>query len=224
MLVSIPDRKLAVLEDGRVLKVFPVAVGADDSPSPDGEFQIINRLTNPTYYHPGTVIPAGPANPLGSRWIGLSLKGYGIHGTNAPRSIGKAASHGCIRMAKRDLEQFFEMVRVGDTVVIRAEADEQTAQIFGATETVVAAGADGFNDCSRRTVSESRTTGLRTSDTREENANARRNDSNGGGSRALLLDHVRAAAGGIHFRRTVPPAASDAAQCDPAASARRSFR
>ena len=138
VLVSIPDRKLAVLEDGRVLKVFPVAVGADDSPSPDGEFQIINRLSNPTYYHPGKVIPAGPDNPLGSRWIGLNLKGYGIHGTNAPRSIGKAASHGCIRMAKRDLEQLFEMVRVGDTVAIRAEADEQTAQIFGSTETVVA--------------------------------------------------------------------------------------
>jgi lipoprotein-anchoring transpeptidase ErfK/SrfK len=138
VLVSIPDRKLAVLEDGRVLKVFPVAVGAEDSPSPDGEFQIINRLSNPTYYHPGKVIPAGPANPLGSRWIGLSLKGYGIHGTNAPRSIGKAASHGCIRMAKRDLEQLFDLVRVGDTVVIRAEADAQTAQIFGSTETVVA--------------------------------------------------------------------------------------
>jgi lipoprotein-anchoring transpeptidase ErfK/SrfK len=138
VLVSIPDRKLAVLEDGRELRVFPVAVGADNSPSPDGEFQIINRLSNPTYYHPGKVIPAGPANPLGSRWIGLSLKGYGIHGTNAPRSIGKAASHGCIRMAKRDLEQFFEMVRVGDTVVIRAEADAQTAQIFGSRETVVA--------------------------------------------------------------------------------------
>ena len=138
VLVSIPDRKLAVLEDGRVLRVFPVAVGASDSPSPDGEFQIINRLSNPTYYHPGKVIPAGPANPLGSRWIGLNLKGYGIHGTNAPRSIGKAASHGCVRMAKRDLEQLFGMVRVGDTVVIRAQADAQTAQIFGSTETVVA--------------------------------------------------------------------------------------
>jgi lipoprotein-anchoring transpeptidase ErfK/SrfK len=138
VLVSIPDRQLAVLEDGRVLKVFPVAVGATDSPSPAGEFQIVNRLANPAYYHKGTVIPAGPANPLGSRWMGLSLKGYGIHGTNAPRSIGKAASHGCIRMAKRDLEQLFGMVRVGDTVVIRAEADAKTAQIFSPTETVVA--------------------------------------------------------------------------------------
>jgi lipoprotein-anchoring transpeptidase ErfK/SrfK len=138
VLVSIPDRKLAVLEDGQLLKVFPVAVGAEESPSPAGEFQIINRLTNPTYYHKGTVIPAGPANPLGSRWMGLNLKGFGIHGTNAPRSIGKAASHGCIRMAKRDLEQLFDLLHVGDTVVIRAEADQQTAQIFGTGETVVA--------------------------------------------------------------------------------------
>lgn len=138
VLVSIPDRKLAVMENGRVLRVFPVAVGASDSPSPAGEFQIINRLTDPTYYHKGTVIPAGPANPLGTRWMGLSLKGYGIHGTNVQRSIGKPASHGCIRMAKRDLEQLFDMVRAGDTVVIRAEADAQTAQIFGSSETVVA--------------------------------------------------------------------------------------
>ncbi len=138
VLVSIPDRKLAVLENGEVLKVFPVAVGAADTPSPEGEFRIINRLSNPTYYHPHTVIPAGPDNPLGTRWIGLDRKGYGIHGTNVPRSIGKAASHGCIRMAKRDLEQLFEIVSVGDMVVIRAAADAQTAQIFGTTETVVA--------------------------------------------------------------------------------------
>ncbi len=138
ILVSLPDRKLAVLEDGRVLKIFPVAVGAADSPSPTGEFRIINRITNPTYYHPGTVIPAGPANPLGSRWMGLNRKGYGIHGTNVPRSIGTASSHGCIRMARRDLEQLFGMVRVGDTVVIRDEADEQTAQVFAPTAIVIA--------------------------------------------------------------------------------------
>ena len=58
VLVSISDRKLAVLENGRVIRTFPVSVGAADSPSPTGEFQIVNRLTNPTYYHPGTVIPA----------------------------------------------------------------------------------------------------------------------------------------------------------------------
>ncbi len=131
VLVSISDRKLAVLENGRVIRTFPVSVGAADSPSPTGEFQIVNRLTNPTYYHPGTVIPAGNDNPIGPRWIGLSQKGFGIHGTNQPRSIGHAASHGCIRLNNRDIVQFFQMVSIGDTVSIRNERDEQIAQIFG---------------------------------------------------------------------------------------------
>src|SRR3954469_20246250 len=98
VLVSIPDRQLALIEDGRVLKIYSVAVGADVSPSPEGDFTVVTRLENPTYYKPGTVIPAGKDNPLGTRWMGLSKKGFGIHGTNLPASIGKAASHGCIRM------------------------------------------------------------------------------------------------------------------------------
>jgi L,D-transpeptidase ErfK/SrfK len=131
VLVSISDRKLAVLENGKVIHTFPVSVGAAVSPSPTGEFQIVNRLDNPTYYHPGTVIPAGSDSPIGPRWIGLNQKGFGIHGTNQPRSIGHAASHGCIRMRNRDIVQFFQMVSVGDTVSIRNERDEQIAQIFG---------------------------------------------------------------------------------------------
>ncbi|MFB3813044.1 MAG: L,D-transpeptidase [Terriglobales bacterium] len=93
----IPDRKLALLEDGQVKKVYPVAVGARRTPSPTGEFKVVNRLVRPTYYCPGQVVPPGAENPLGTRWIGLNQKGYGIHGTNAPKSIGMAASHGCIR-------------------------------------------------------------------------------------------------------------------------------
>ncbi len=141
-MVSIPDRKLAVLEDGNVIRTFPVAVGASVSPSPTGGFQIIRRVANPTYYHSGVVIPPGPDNPVGTRWVGLNQKGYGIHGTNEPGSVGKARSHGCIRMRNRDMEQFFRMVSVGDTVEIRAERDDEIAQIFGgevdATATTVA--------------------------------------------------------------------------------------
>ncbi len=136
VLVSIPDRKLAVLEDGQVLATFPVAVGAAISPSPTGEFQIVSRISHPTYYHPGKVIPSGKDNPLGTRWIGLSQQGYGIHGTNAPRSIGHAASHGCIRMRNRDVEQLFTMLQVGDAVRIREERDEEMAQVFGDDEEV----------------------------------------------------------------------------------------
>lgn len=141
VIVSIPDRKLALLEDGRVLKIYTIAVGAEVSPSPDGEFKIVNRLEKPTYYHTGKVIPAGPSNPLGTRWIGLNQPHYGIHGTNVPSSIGKAASHGCIRMGKKDLEELFSLVSVGDSVAIRAELDEQTAAIFGNTSNTVLAQA-----------------------------------------------------------------------------------
>lgn len=141
IVVSIPDRKLAVLENGAILRIFPVAVGAAVSPSPVGQFEIVSRLANPTYYHAGVVVPPGSGNPIGPRWIGLDRKGYGIHGTNQPRSIGHAASHGCIRLRNQQIEQLYEMVRVGDTVEIRAERDEQTAQIFG-QGTMVASAAN----------------------------------------------------------------------------------
>lgn len=119
IIVSLPDKQLALLEDGKVLKTYSIAVGAEVSRSPEGEFTIINRLEKPTYYAPGKVIGPGRDNPLGTRWMGLSKKGYGIHGTNMPKSIGKAASHGCIRMRQRDLEELFAMVRVGDKVQLR---------------------------------------------------------------------------------------------------------
>jgi len=138
VLVSIPDRKLAVLEGDQVIATFSVAVGASVSPSPAGEFEIVTRVSNPTYYHAGKVIPTGKDNPLGTRWVGLSQKGYGIHGTNAPRSIGHAASHGCIRLRNRDMERLFTLLRVGDKVVIRAERDDQVAQVFGDDDREVA--------------------------------------------------------------------------------------
>ena len=131
VLVSIPDRKLAVLDAGTLIATFPVAVGAAKSPSPTGEFAIVNRVANPTYYHSGKVIPTGKDNPLGTRWIGLSQKGYGLHGTNVPASVGHAASHGCIRLRNRDAEKLFAMLQVGDVVQIRGERDEQLAQVFG---------------------------------------------------------------------------------------------
>lgn len=132
IVISIQDRKLALVENGSVLKTYDVAVGAEVSSSPEGSFHVVNRLTSPTYYHRGNVIPAGKDNPLGTRWMGLSTKGFGIHGTNQPKSIGHAASHGCIRMAKKDLEELFELVRVGDAVEIRGTRDELVGSVFGA--------------------------------------------------------------------------------------------
>lgn len=131
IVVSLEDRRLALVEDGTVKKVYHVAVGKETSPSPTGTFTVVARVENPTYYHEGQVIPPGPGNPVGTRWIGLDRKGYGIHGTNAPRSIGRAASHGCIRMRQHDLEELFATVRGGDQVEIIGERNEETAALFG---------------------------------------------------------------------------------------------
>lgn len=133
VLVSIPDRKLAVLENGKALAYFPVAVGAAVSPSPIGQFLIVSRVANPTYYHEGAVMATGKNNPVGTRWMGLNVKGYGIHGTNSPRSIGHATSHGCIRLRNRDVEKLYAMLRVGDLVEIRGERDPEIVHVFGDT-------------------------------------------------------------------------------------------
>ena len=142
VVVSIPHRKLALIEDGQTRKIYLVAVGAPQSPSPTGSFEVRTRLVKPTYYHPGSVIPPGDANPLGTRWIGLNTKGYGIHGTNLESSIGKAASHGCIRMHRNDLEELFTTVHVGDEVEIRAVDDSEIASIFGDVQETESAAVD----------------------------------------------------------------------------------
>jgi lipoprotein-anchoring transpeptidase ErfK/SrfK len=121
VVVNLPDRTLWLIENGEVVRVFPVAVGAPHTPTPVGTFTIANRIPNPTYYRPGKVIAPGPANPLGTRWMGLDLKGYGIHGTDEPQSIGHARSHGCIRLRNDDVEQLFELVQAGDIVELRNE-------------------------------------------------------------------------------------------------------
>jgi lipoprotein-anchoring transpeptidase ErfK/SrfK len=140
IVVSIPDRKLAVMEDDRVVRVFETAVGAPKSPSPTGSYKIVNSLEDPTWYSKGKVVGPGKCNPLGTRWLGLSLKGYGIHGTNVPSSIGRNASHGCIRMRNHDVEELSKMVAVGDAVELHGERNAEVARIFGTPVLVANAG------------------------------------------------------------------------------------
>jgi lipoprotein-anchoring transpeptidase ErfK/SrfK len=130
IVVSIPDRKLALIENDQVVIIYPVAVGAPVSPSPVGTFSIVNRVSNPTYYRPGVVVGPGTGNPVGTRWIGLSAKGFGIHGTANPGSIGHAKSHGCIRLRNQDVERLFERVRPGDVVELHGERTPELAELF----------------------------------------------------------------------------------------------
>src|ERR1019366_5029777 len=140
IVVSIADRKLAVLEGDRTVRIFETAVGAPKSPSPTGVYQIVNRIVDPTWYTKGKIVPPGKCNPLGTRWLGLSRKGYGIHGTNRPDSIGRNASHGCIRMRNREVEELFKMVAVGEKVELYDERSPELARVFGAPSVAATAG------------------------------------------------------------------------------------
>lgn len=144
IVISIPDRKLALIENAKVVKIYDTAVGAPASPTPAGTYTIARRIPNPTWYGPaGQVVGPGKGNPVGTRWMGLSRKGYGIHGTNNPKSIGKRASHGCIRMRNRDVEDLFERVAVGDVVELRGVRDAEVTQVFGSSHPAVTATAAG---------------------------------------------------------------------------------
>jgi lipoprotein-anchoring transpeptidase ErfK/SrfK len=112
--------------DNSVWRVFSVATGQAIYPTPAGRFSIVVKWINPTWYPPTqdawaaglSPVPPGPGNPLGTRWMGLSAPGIGIHGTDEPSSIGWNASHGCIRMQVADSEWLFSRVRIGTTVFI----------------------------------------------------------------------------------------------------------
>ena len=115
------------LYDGtRLVRTFRVATGQAIYPTPAGVWRIMNKQRDPWWYPPVyddwakglKPVPPGPSNPLGTRWMGLDAAGVGIHGTDAPTSIGYSASHGCIRMQVPDAEWLFEHVRVGTPVVI----------------------------------------------------------------------------------------------------------
>jgi lipoprotein-anchoring transpeptidase ErfK/SrfK len=115
------------LYDGRrLVRTFRVATGQAIYPTPAGIWHIVDKQRNPWWYPPTyddwakglKPVPPGPSNPLGTRWMGLDAAGVGIHGTDAPASIGYSASHGCIRMQVPEAEWLFEHVRVGTPVVI----------------------------------------------------------------------------------------------------------
>ena len=102
-----------------VIKTYKVATGANNC-TPVGTFNITTKLVDPVWYKPGgaAVPPGSPENILGTRWIGLSKEGYGIHGTNDPSSLGKQATAGCVRMLNSDVEELYSILPEGTEVTI----------------------------------------------------------------------------------------------------------
>jgi lipoprotein-anchoring transpeptidase ErfK/SrfK len=116
---------LYVYRGMRYVRRFGVATGQSRYPTPLGRFRVVVKWKNPWWYPPDSdwaegqePVPPGPGNPLGTRWMGISSPGVGIHGTPEPGSIGYSVSHGCIRMRISDAEWLFDRVAVGTTVFI----------------------------------------------------------------------------------------------------------
>lgn len=119
LLLNIPARNLEVYKNGKLLKEFSVAVGKPSTPTPQGEFVIARKIKDPTWYPEGQEpVPPGPDNPLGPYWLGLNIKGYGIHGNNNPFSIGYWVSNGCVRLKNEEIEYLFENLPIGTPVEI----------------------------------------------------------------------------------------------------------
>lgn len=137
IILNLASRLLTLYEGTEKVRIYPVAVGAPETPSPVGEFSISEKEVNPSWTDPKTkiTVPSGPSNPLGYRWLGL-YGNYGIHGTNAPWSIGCSVSHGCIRMYEEDVEELFESAPMGTPVeiiydrVIMEEAPDHTVSYY----------------------------------------------------------------------------------------------
>ena len=127
IVLNLPERGLYFFRNGAFDRFVPVSIGDENGfPTPTGQFHVIERIPNPTWYPPawakekGPVGP-GPDNPLGQHWIGLSLPRTGIHGTNQPLNVGNSVTHGCIRAYPEMVAALFQDVKVGWPVRLEYE-------------------------------------------------------------------------------------------------------
>jgi L,D-transpeptidase ErfK/SrfK len=132
ILINIPQRMLFYFRNSQLLQSYPVGLGRPDWPTPTGRFKIISKEENPVWDVPKSIqeemrregkvvqerVPPCPENPLGKHWMGLSIPGYGIHGTVAPTSIYQFRTHGCIRLHPDDIAGLFAEVTAGSSGLI----------------------------------------------------------------------------------------------------------
>jgi lipoprotein-anchoring transpeptidase ErfK/SrfK len=123
LVIKLSERRVYLYQNETLLNSYPIAVGKDGWETPVGNHQVIQKIVQPTWQHPftGEVVPPGPDNPLGERWIGFWTDGknyIGFHGTPDEHTVGTAASHGCIRMLNQDVLKLFEQVAIGTPVSV----------------------------------------------------------------------------------------------------------
>ncbi len=123
LVIRLDQRRVYVYEGETTLVSYPIAVGRQGWETPKGEFEVFQMIEDPSWQHPwnGSIVPPGPDNPLGRRWIGFWTDGVnaiGFHGTPNESLVGQAVSHGCIRMKNADVQNLFAMVGNGTTVTV----------------------------------------------------------------------------------------------------------
>ena len=128
IIINRPEKRLYLFKNDRLVQSYPVSIGRGETQTPTGSTHITLKRDAPTWVPPASIreakpqlpeaVPPGPYNPLGDHALNLGWPGFVIHGTNRPWSIGKAVSHGCIRMYPRDIRALFAMVEVGTPVRI----------------------------------------------------------------------------------------------------------
>ena len=122
--VDLSDRIVYVYRNEKLTASYRIAIGQPNWETPSGTFRIRQMVKNPTWKHPLTdeIFPPGDANPLGDRWVGFAADEHmklGFHGTKDEHLIGKAVSHGCLRMKNREVRSLFEQVSIGTEVTVR---------------------------------------------------------------------------------------------------------
>ncbi len=127
IVINVPEMRLYLFyPKSQLVRTYPIGIGDVDFETPLGVYRVISRQIDPSWTVPkslrqkyGTAfMPPGPDNPLGKHWLGLSRRGYGIHGTDFPWSVGRLVTHGCIRLYPEHMEQLFQQVAVNTPVEI----------------------------------------------------------------------------------------------------------
>lgn len=127
IVINVPEMRLYRYIPGtKVVQTYPVGIGTQEYQTPLGEFRVVDRQENPVWNVPPslrdkydfTTMPAGPENPLGAYWLGLSVKHIGIHGTNFPWAVGRQVSRGCVRLYPEHIKRLYPDVAVGTKVRI----------------------------------------------------------------------------------------------------------
>ena len=116
--INVPMNRLYLYKNNTLDRVYPVCTGKPSTQTPLGSFKISSKIVNPTWTYKGKVVPPGPKNPLGVRWMSI-YKDIGIHGNSSPGSIGSFASLGCIRMFNRDVTELFNIVPINTPVHVK---------------------------------------------------------------------------------------------------------